>query len=94
MNIMNASELRSKTMVDMERADWLTESTYAGMQQAAEKGKHSAELCVYDKIYGRWLGDVSDAVIEEVERRFTEAGYELGWENVPVNGCIRRIVKW
>ena len=91
-DMMNADEMRKATAIDAEMVNRLVSNTYAGMQAAAEKGMHHFSAWVYDTFDHRWLGDLPDAVVEEAERQFREAGYEFGWEGK--NGYASRVIKW
>lgn len=90
--MMSASEMRNATVIDSEWVKTLVENTYTGMQAAAEKGMHHFSAWCYDRYDHRWLGDVPDAVIEEAERQFAEAGYEFEWRGK--NGYMERVIKW
>ncbi len=92
--MITAEQMRNSTLIDEERVDVLVKNTYAVMLCAAEKGMHHTEAWIYDWAEHKWLGDIPDAVIEEAERMFSEAGYEFGWEAVPCAGCVARVIKW
>ena len=93
--MITAEQMRKGTVVDEERVEQLVRNTTCVIERAAAKGMHHAEAWIYDRFERRWLGDIPEAVINEAERRFTEAGYEFEWRSIPfLGGCVQRIVKW
>lgn len=87
-----ANEMRRSTIVNTELVEQLVTSTHEGMLRAAEKGMHHFDAWVYDRFDRKWLGDIPDAVIDEAERRFREAGYQFEWQGK--NSYIVRVIKW
>ena len=90
--MLDAKKAKESTVIDFERADIIEENTCTNIEDAAKKGMKHVTAWVYDRYEGRWLGDVPDAVIEELERRFIAAGYELEWQGK--NGYMARVIKW
>ena len=90
--MISAKEMRRATKVDTERVEALVNNVYTMMLDAAEKGQNHCDAWMYDPFANRWLGGVPDSVIEEAERRFTEAGYEIEWSGR--SGYAVRVIKW
>ena len=90
--MLDAKQARESTIIDFEWADAIEERTCTQIEDAAKKGMNHVSAWVYDRYEHRWLGDVPDAVIEELERRFAAAGYELEWQGK--NNYMTRVIKW
>lgn len=90
--MIKAEEARKQTVTDFEWADVIEENICTKIKDAAEKGMNHVGAWVYDRHDKKWLGDIPDAVIEELEWRFIEAGYKLKWQGK--NSYIERVIEW
>ena len=89
---LTAEKARKGTVIDMKLADAIENNIDTRIEKAMRDGMTHVEAWGYDYGTHRWLGDVPDAVIDELERRFEERGFELS--TIGKCNCLFTVINW